>query len=367
MGLIGCVMHPLYVGAAAYLMSPLDFLQRPVRWLAAISRHGGTCGGGPNFCYELCLRRISEEERSGLDLSSWEVAFSGAEPVRARTIRRFTETFAGSGFAPSAWLPCYGLAEASLFVAGAPARHGARLLRVDRAELALGRAVPVPEHGTGAVEIVSSGVASPGDRVCIVGAGTARPVEPGGVGEIWVRGDGVASGYWNRDAETGETFGHRLEGETGSFLRTGDLGFVHAGELFVTGRSRELIIVRGRNVHPQDVEDAAQTADPRLRPGCGAAFALEAADEEVVVLVQETAVTDGQELERLLELVRERVLESQHVALAAVVLVGPRSVPKTSSGKLQRAACRQAFLAGEVALLAEWRSAAVPAPAAGAR
>ncbi|HXM58140.1 MAG TPA: fatty acyl-AMP ligase [Candidatus Dormibacteraeota bacterium] len=359
MGLIGCLMYPMFVGCDAWFLSPLDFLQRPVRWLEAISRLRGTCSGGPNFAYDLCVRRATDEDRARLDLSSWDVAFNGSEPVRVRTLRRFSETFAGCGFRAAAFLPCYGMAECSLFVTGRPALAGAGTLTVDRVALSQGVARPAPAGAVGAVELASSGGPSHADRVVVADLGTGLPLPDGHVGEILVRSASAGDGYWNQPDETRRVFDVCLATEPEPFLRTGDLGFLHDGELFVTGRSKEVIIRRGRNIHPQDVEDAGQLADSRLRAGCGAAFTLPQPDGddgmEPVVLVQETGVTDPGELRHLIEAVRRRVVESQDVVLDAVVLVEPRCVPKTSSGKLQRGECRRAYLAGDLPVVAQWR------------
>lgn len=354
MGLIGCVMHPLYQGCRACLLSPLHFLQRPIRWLEAISRFRGTCSGGPNFAYELCAKRVTEEERESLDLSSWTTAFTGAESVRARTLDRFATAFAGSGFSPSAFLPCYGLAEASLFVSGTRWPDGPRRLVLDRRRLEAGRATPA-EEGAPVVELVSNGPPAPGHRVVIADPATACEREPGSVGEIWVQGASVAAGYWRQPGPTGETFAAALASGERPFLRTGDLGFLRDGELYVTGRIKELVLIRGRNVYPEDVEEAAQEADARLRPGCGAAFALEGVEGEELALVQETTETAPQELEALVAAIRRRVAESLQVALGVIVLVPPRTVPKTSSGKLRRLACRQALHDHELQVLSHAR------------
>jgi acyl-CoA synthetase (AMP-forming)/AMP-acid ligase II len=343
MGLIGCIIHPLFRGVPCYLIPPMQFLERPLRWLRAIQDLRATCSGGPNFAYDLCTRRVTEEERSTLDLSSWAVAFCGAEPIRPETARGFVQAFAASGFAPGAFFPCYGLAEASLLVTASQPARGMRTLSVDRAQLEGGRAVHASRNER-AVDIASSGGPPDGIELAIVDPASGVEVAAGAVGEVWVGGASVADGYWRRPEETASTFGARLAGREGVFLRTGDLAFLDEGDLFVTGRITDQIIVRGRNVSPSDVEVTAQQADARLRPGCGAAFPLDGRGSEGVALVQETTATDVDELDRLVRSMRSAVLAELQVRLDAVVLVPPRTVPKTSSGKVQRRACRQAYL-----------------------
>ncbi len=375
MGLIGNVLQPLHAGAQAVLMSPVAFLQRPRRWLEAIDRYRGTIAGGPNFAYDLCVRKVPPAEREGLDLSSWRVAFNGAEPVRAGTLERFAAAFAPQGFRRRAFYPCYGLAEATLFVAGADRARApsgaelARVVEVDAAALAGGEAVPAtpgvsavsaagegPAAGT-VRRLVASGRAFAGQRIAIVDAATASELPAGAVGEIWVAGDSVARGYWRNEEATALCFGARLAGSSRTYLRTGDLGFVQGGELFVTGRSKDLLIVRGRNLYPQDLELSAEMSHPELRPGGGAAFAVETgagAAEERLVLVQEVERRHGAELGALAAAIRQAVAEDHEVQPHEVILVRAGTVPKTSSGKVQRFACRESYLAGELAVL--WRS-----------
>lgn len=365
MGLIGFVLHPLYLGIPSYLMSPLHFLERPVRWLRAISRFGATISGGPNFAFELCLKRITDEEKVGLDLSSWTVAFTGSDHVRAAPLRRFAQRFADCGLRPGALYPCYGLAEASLLVTGAAPLGGLRTARLDAAALESGVARPCangtePLPGDGRrlsrqTELVSCGRPPEGHEVVIADPQTRLRLPAGRVGEIWVSGASLAAGYWNRPQATGETFRAALQGEGGTYLRTGDLGFLRDGELFVTGRLKDLMIVRGRNVYPHDLEIAAQQADRRLRVGCGAAFAAGAAGSEGIVLVQEISAPERGELQEVMRRARTAVTEAHGIGLDAIWLVPPRTLPRTSSGKLRRAACRDMFRDGSLTPLAEWR------------
>ncbi|MFL6293612.1 MAG: amino acid adenylation domain-containing protein, partial [Thermoanaerobaculia bacterium] len=338
MGLIGNVLQPLHAGARCVLMSPVAFLQRPRRWLEAIHRYRGTTSGGPNFAYELCVRKIPPAEREGLDLSSWRVAFNGAEPVRAHTLEAFTEAFAPCGFRASSFYPCYGLAEATLFVSGGDA----------------GRA-PRVEDGR-----VSSGHGWDAQRIAIVHPETREELPPGSEGEVWIAGPSVAAGYWGNPEATERDFRARLATGQGPFLRTGDLGILSGGELYVTGRIKDLIILRGRNHYPQDVELTAQRSHPDLRSDSGAAFAVEIEGEERLVVVQEVERRRRGALEELAAAVRRAVAEEHEVQPYEVVLVRTGTVPKTSSGKVQRQACRAQYLAGELTVLE--RSVA-PSPA----
>jgi amino acid adenylation domain-containing protein len=349
MGLIGTVLHPLYMGGTCVLMSPAAFLQRPARWLEAVSRFGAETSGGPNFAYDLCVERVSEEEKAALDLGRWRLAFCGAEPVRAATLDRFAAAFAGQGFRRDAFFPCYGLAEATLFVAAgrAGAPPTVRAFRADALEQ--DRAVPAAAEDASATLMGHGGAWREG-RMRIVRPETGIACADGEVGEIWVAGPHVAHGYWNRPKETAETFGARLASGEGPFLRTGDLGFVDGGELFITGRAKDLVILRGRNLYPQDIEATAGTAHPALQPGGGAAFSVDVEGEERLVIVHELRRTalrgvDGAEVARR---IREQVAAAHEAAVHDVVLIGPSTLPKTSSGKVQRRACRSAWLDGSL-------------------
>ncbi|MEW5925951.1 MAG: non-ribosomal peptide synthase/polyketide synthase [Gemmatimonadota bacterium] len=368
MGLIGGILQPLFTGYWAALFSPVAFIQRPARWLEAVSRYGATSSGGPNFAYELCVHAVRPEEREGLDLSYWEIAFNGAEPVRAETLRAFAESFAPSGFRARAFYPCYGLAEATLMVTGSrPAE-----LAVERAvdpEALGGGAVVADADPEGKYRLVGSGRSAESQRVIVVDPATLRECAPDRVGEVWVAGPSVARGYWGRAEETAETFG-AFEAGTGEgpFLRTGDLGFLEDGELFVTGRLKDLIVIRGRNHYPQDVEQTAVRSHPGLRAGSGAAFSIDHAGEERLVVVQEVSrqAAAGLDVEEVADAVRRAVAAEHGVQVHAVAVVRPGGVPRTSSGKVQRRACRALFLAGELPLVgvSVREDAAVAAPRA---
>jgi acyl-CoA synthetase (AMP-forming)/AMP-acid ligase II len=344
MGLIGGLLQPLYGGFPVTLMSPLHFLERPVRWLRAIDRYRATASGGPNFAYELCVRRISPEEAAGLDLSSWEVAFNGAEPIRPETLERFTAAFGPYGFRADSFLACYGLAEATLIVsAGWPARA----VPVDRVALEQNR-VAVPVDGPVA-NLTACGPGAGDQLITIVDPATATVCTPDQVGEIWVRGPSVAGGYWGRPEETEQVFAAALSDGRGPFLRTGDLGFLHNGQLVVTGRLKDMIIVRGRNHYPQDIELTAGRADPVLRPGGAAAFVVADGPDERLVLVQE--VRRGAEpvdVPAVAARIRTVVAQEHGLQVHTVCLIRAGGLPKTSSGKVQRRECRTRFLSGEL-------------------
>ncbi len=361
MGLVDGVVQPVYSGFPAVLMSPAAFLQDPVTWLEAIAQHAITHTGGPNFAYDLCARRV-EPDPARLDLRSWEVAYSGAEPVRADTIEMFASRFERCGFRRRAFYPAYGLAEATLKVSGGRRGDGPRVVRVSRAALEAGRAVDDPEG----IDLVGVGRAGPRTRLEIVEAGTGRARGEDEVGEVWVAGPGVALGYWNRPEESEETFGARRARGRSRFLRTGDLGFLRGGELFVTGRIKDLVIVRGRNIYPQDVERTAESRCAALRPGCGAAFGVEVCGEERLVLVHEADRRAEGDLAPAFASIRAAIVEEHEADPWAIVLVKPGGVPRTSSGKVRRAACRTAFLEGSLAELARWQAPSTAPGAVGA-
>ena len=345
MGLIGNILQTLYLGAEAILIPPMAFVQRPVRWLDAISRYGGTMSGAPNFAYDLCVRRIPPAERSGLDLSSWRLAFNGAEPIRAVTLDRFVEAFGPSGFDARAVYPCYGLAESTVLATGSRRLAGSTTTAVDQDALQDGWFVPGGDH-----LLVGCGTPMLHRRVEIVDPVTRRLTEAGRVGEIWLAGPDIASGYWERPEESAETFAaHLADTGAGPFLRTGDLGVLHDGELYVTGRRKDVIIVGGRNHYPQDIEATVEAVDPLVRPSCCVAFSLDRDGSEQVIIVAEIqgAATEA-ELSGIGRSVRVAVSAQHDIQVDQVALVKPGSVPKTSSGKVQRAACRAAFERGEL-------------------
>ncbi|MDT7540866.1 MAG: hypothetical protein QOE33_770, partial [Acidobacteriota bacterium] len=357
MGLIGNVIQPLYVGAACVLMSPVAFLQSPLRWLQAITRYRATTSGGPNFAYDLCVRKVTEAQRETLDLSSWQVAFNGAEPIRLETLERFSETFRPCGFRRKAFLPCYGLAEATLLVSGSFRAASPRVERVQSEGLESHRVVEAALGDGDAIPLVGCGEVAAGEELIIVHPDSLRRCAPDQIGEIWIAGPSIARGYWNRPEETEQTFQARLsETGEGPFLRTGDLGFLKDGELFITGRLKDLIIIRGLNHYPQDIEQTVEKAHPALRPGGGAAFSVAEEESEQLVVVQEASARGQFEPEAIFASVNEALARVHELQAHAVVLIRPGSMPKTSSGKVQRHAARLAFLKGGLDVVAQWRA-----------
>ncbi|MFL5402782.1 MAG: AMP-binding protein [Gemmatimonadales bacterium] len=357
MGLIGMGLQPLYIGGDCVMMPPTDFLRDPHTWLAAISAFGGTTSGAPNFAYELCARKISDEKLETLNLASWRVAFCGAEPVRAATLDRFTQRFAPQGFKKSAFVPCYGLAEASLLVSGRSWDADPVVIQVEDAELRQGR-IGLSSRGTGR-PLVGCGPVVGDLEIAIVDSGES-PVEPRRVGEIWLRGGSVGLGYWGRPEATRETFQARLAGtDQGPFLRTGDLGFLDdEGELFLVGRRKDLIIVRGVNYYPQDLEATAEATWRGFHRGASAAFALAREDTEGAVLICEYDEREPapQNWSAVVDAVRAAIGQEYGLALEGVAVAGRGQVPKTSSGKVQRYLARARYLEGSLQILHEWRS-----------
>jgi amino acid adenylation domain-containing protein/non-ribosomal peptide synthase protein (TIGR01720 family) len=351
MGLVDGIIQPLYGGFPGILMSPMSFLQQPLRWLEAITRFQITHTGGPNFAYDLCVRRVNREQRARLDLRSWRVAYNGAEPVRFETLQRFANEFGECGFRREAFYPAYGLAEATLKVSG-----GAPVTCTVRSDaLEQHRVVEAVSGADNTRTLAGCGQAGLDTEIEIVDTETFTRCEA--VGEIWVHGPGVAAGYWNQPEETEAKFHARLAGASGkTYLRTGDLGFVRDGELFVTGRVKDLIIIRGRNLYPHDLELAVEQCHEALRAGGGAAFSLEVEDEERLVVVQELEPRRRADSDTLLELIRQTLADEFEVQPYAILLVKAGSVPKTSSGKIQRGACRIKFETGSFEALAEWRA-----------
>ncbi|HMG74244.1 MAG TPA: amino acid adenylation domain-containing protein [Pyrinomonadaceae bacterium] len=355
MGLIGGVIQPLYGGFPCVLMSPASFLQRPFRWLKAISSYRATISGGPNFAFDLCVRRIASEQRASLDLSSWSIAFNGAEPVRQETLQRFAENFEPCGFRSQAFYPCYGLAEATLLVSGRHRSHPPVVKKVDARLLESGRAVDAVAGGERERLLVGSGHTLADERVIVVNPDILTECGQDEVGEVWISSRSVALGYWNRPDETAHTFRAHLSTGHGPFLRTGDLGFIKDGELFITGRLKDLIIIRGRNHYPQDIEFSVERSDTGLRPAAGAAFSIEIDGEERLVIVHEVERRSQADLSKIINRIREVVTENHELQTYAVMLIGAGRIPKTSSGKIQRHACRAEFLSNNLDALAEWR------------
>jgi acyl-CoA synthetase (AMP-forming)/AMP-acid ligase II len=347
MGLIGTILQVVFIGGTSILLAPEAFLLEPVRWLRAFTEHRGTMGGAPNFAYDHCVRKITAEQKQGLDLRSWELAYNGSEPVRPETLARFAEAFGECGFRPEAFYPCYGLAEATLIVTGGLAGTGPTIRHFAMDSLEQGSAVDAPPGAAQTRTLVSCGSPWHKEKIAIVKPDTRTPCPEGTIGEIWVNGPSVAPGYWNRPEESRHTFGAYLAGSAdGPYLRTGDLGFVRDGNLFVTGRLKDVLVIRGRNHHPQDLEATVQAVHPALPGGAGAAFEVEADGEPRLIVVQEIARGFRGEVAALVSGIRHAVAEHHGLQVHDLVFLEPGSLPKTTSGKVQRHICRAAYQCG---------------------
>lgn len=388
MGLIGGILAPLFVGFPVYLLAPATFLQHPLTWLKAISSYRATVSGGPNFAYDLCVAKIPPEQRAGLDLSSWTLAFNGAEPVRAHTLREFAAAFAPAGFRETAFYPCYGLAEATLFAAGGQHDAPPVICAFDAKQLENRRVAAVADDDGAGQALVGCGATPSSQRLHIAHPDTFTRCEPGQIGEIWIAGASVAQGYWEKPEQTAATFQAYLrDNGDGPFLRTGDLGFIHNGKLFITGRLKDLLIIRGRNLYPQDIELTVEQSAPSIRKNACTVFSIEMNEQEQVVIVAEverryrrheqTPVANNRraneineaehigfadelhhspDLDDAIRSIRQAVAEQHELQAAAVVLIKAATIPRTSSGKIRRRACREAFLKQELDVLAEWRA-----------
>jgi acyl-CoA synthetase (AMP-forming)/AMP-acid ligase II len=369
MGLSNGIIQPLCGGRRCVLMPPQSFLQRPVRWLEAVSHYQATISGGPNFAYEICVRKITPEQRSALDLANWTVAYSGAEPVRAETLKRFAATFASCGFNSNAFYPCYGLAEATLIVSGGLMKDEPILFTTQVAALEHNGVVETSDRQLSVRTLVGCGHAMPDTRVVIVDP-ESLTVCAHEVGEIWVSAPSVAQGYWNRPEETEQAFRAYLADGEGPYLRTGDLGFLRDGELFVTGRLKDLIIIGGRNLYPHDIELTVEQSHALVRPGSCVAFSVDVADEERLIVAAEVERRyhherhrlNGQsrdysngshlngrtpaDLDAVVRAIRRAVAEEHDVRVHEVVLLRAGGIPKTPSGKVQRSVCETRFRNG---------------------
>ena len=354
MGLVGGVLMPLFIGCPNVLISPMSFLQKPVRWLRAITKYKVTISGGPNFAYDLCVDKITDDELAGLDLSSWLVAFNGAEPIRATTLNAFTERFAASGFRREACYPCYGMAETTLIVTGSYQKDPPIIRAFDGDALDEHRVVAASANEEGVRELVGCGHVLPEEEVLIVDPESRKPLPEHQVGEVWVRSASVGKGYWDKPQITEEAFrATTSRGDTG-YLRTGDLGFMDDGELFVTGRLKDLIIVRGVNRYPQDIEQTVERTDPRLQAGAAAAFAVDLNGRECLIVMSEVERKRHKDWSQVIQEIRKNVALEHELPPDVIVLVRFGSMPKTSSGKIQRHACRDAFLEDSLPVIARW-------------
>jgi acyl-CoA synthetase (AMP-forming)/AMP-acid ligase II len=355
MGLILNALQSIYVGALCVLMAPVAFVQHPLRWLRAIARYRAEVAGGPNFAFDLCVTRYRREEMRDVDLSCWKVAVNGAEPVRAETIRRFAETFAPHGFDPRAFWPAYGMAEAAVLISAGHRGRGAPILTTSRGGLQQHRIAP-PADANDVQELVGCGRELVGESIAIVDPESRQRLAPRKIGEIWVAGPNVAQGYWRNGPATEAAFAACIDGDASTkWLRTGDLGFLdETGELFITGRLKELIIIRGINHYPQDIEATAQRSHPGLAAHGGAAFAVGDADgSERLVVVHEVERTQRHRFAAadIVAAICEAIIDKHEIAPHRVVLLRPGSLPKTSSGKIRRLLARDLWRRGRLPLL----------------
>ena len=347
MGLIGGILQPVYTGALATLMPPMLFLQRPFRWLEAISRFRATINGAPNFAYDLCVRKVKPEQRELLDLSHWEVAFNGAEPVYHKTLTQFADYFAPCGFRPEAFLPCYGVAEATLLVSGGPKSKSPTQLNLLNSGLEQNQVIISPEKQEGTRTLVSCGQILADQQIRIVNPETLMPSAADEIGEIWLKGPCVASGYWNKPLETDLVFGAYLanSGE-GPFLRTGDLGFLNNGELYIAGRIKNLVISGGKNHYAHDLERTVEAAHPAIWPAGCAVFSINNDGPERIIVMAEVNVKLIEKEDLVIKSIREAIAKNHELHVDDIQLIPPGGIPKTTSGKTRHFLCRQSYLDG---------------------
>jgi acyl-CoA synthetase (AMP-forming)/AMP-acid ligase II len=358
MGLIGNALQALYLGRPSVFMSPVAFVQKPLRWLQAISQYKATTSGAPNFAYDLLCRHVTPEQRDRLDLSSWEVAFSGAEPIRVETMDRFYEFFSPCGFRREAFYPCYGMAEATLLISGGTKNQLPVIKYVSEAALEENKVIAANQEREGYRTMVGCGHAWLDEQIIIVDPKTLTRCQENQVGEIWVSGLGLGRGYWHDPEKTANIFhAYTKDSTEGPFLRTGDLGFLQQGELFITGRLHDVMVFWGFNHYPQHIEETLENAHPAFRKNCTAAFAVSVAGEDKLVVVQEVERSYRQAIavEDVIETVRWKVFDKHFVDVYAFVLIKTGTIPKTSSGKIQRHLCKTKYLDGSLDLIGEWR------------
>lgn len=359
MGLIGGIIQPLYGGFPVLIMSPISFIRRPVRWLQAITKFRATISGGPNFAYDLCVKKITQEDKSNLDLSNWSLAFNGAEPIRIKTLERFSEFFASCGFTYKSFCPCYGLAESTLMVTVADKEDEPSTMKLDNKSITQG--IVKSCNTDDGIILVGCGKVKKDTQVVIVNSDTNDICGEDHIGEIWVKGASVAKGYWNNEEATEETFRSLLNNGEGPFLKTGDLGFMHDGELYISGRIKDLIIIRGNNYYPQDIEAIVENSDPGFRQGRIAAFSIEVKDEEQLIIVAENNLSEfkkeeGKNIEELFLSIARAISDKFQISVSSILIVKTSTIPLTTSGKIQRRATRQMYLNGLLKSLAEWNS-----------
>ncbi|WP_107666513.1 AMP-binding protein [Cyanothece sp. BG0011] len=356
MGLLYGILFPVYKGITCYMMPPIAFLQRPIRWLQVISKYGGTHTAAPNFAYQRCVDKITEEQIKALDLKGWKAAFNGAEPIKIATLKEFAQKFHPCGFNFQTFCPAYGLAEATLKVTTVTKDQLIQVCQVEKEALSQNRIV-ITDNLDNSQLLVSCGQTEIDTEIAIVNPDTLQRCQNDEVGEIWVKGKTIARGYWQRPEATQETFCATIA-DTGEspYLRTGDNGFLYQGQLYITGRLKDVIIIRGGNYYPQDIEQSVIESHPDLLADCSAAFTIEVEGEEQLVIVQEVARTAIRRLNEVevIEAICQAVFEAFELSVYAIALIKPASIPKTSSGKIQRRLCRQQFLNDQLKLVSNW-------------
>ncbi len=362
MGLVGGILMPLFIGCPMVLLSPMAFLQQPVRWLRTIAKYKSTVSGGPNFAFQLCVDKIKDEELEGIDLSTWTTAFNGAEPVRASTLEQFSARFKSVGFQRSAFLPCYGMAETTLIVTGGPKESRPSICAFDTREMEANRVVPCASDDPHARQLVGCGAILPGETIVIVDPQTLHVVDDNQIGEIWIDSPSVGKGYWEKDEVNVEVFGGRTSDGDGPYLRTGDLGFVYNGQLYVAGRLKDMIIVRGVNRYPQDIELTVEQSNDIMQSGLVAAFSDNTTDRERLIIAAEVQRREDVDFDKVIMSIRRDVTQQHELPPEAVILVRFGTLPRTSSGKIQRHACRQEYLRGSLKIVAQWKSWDVDLP-----
>ncbi len=359
MGLIGNVLQSLYIGSPCIFLSPITFVQKPVLWLQAISRYSATTSGAPNFAYELLCHHVTPAQKQSLDLRSWDLAFTGAEPVRVETMERFVKAFASCGFHKEAFYPCYGMAEATLLISGGEKTAPPVIKYVEKSALEKNQIVIANSNREGVQSLVSCGRPWLDSIIAIANPNSLTQCKDNQIGEIWVSSTGLGKGYWNLPKETNYTFQAVFpeNPQLGSFLRTGDLGFLADGELFITGRLHDVLVFWGFNHYPQHIEQTVEQCHPALKSNCGAAFSIEVDGEEKLVIVQELERNYRHILaDDIAETIRWAVFDQHLIDIYAIALLKPGSIPKTSSGKIQRRICKQKYLDGSLDILSQWRS-----------
>jgi acyl-CoA synthetase (AMP-forming)/AMP-acid ligase II len=356
MGLVGQVFQPVYTGFPSVYMAPVSFFQKPIRWLKAFSKYKGTMGGAPNFAYDLLSDETTEEDRKGLDLSSIRTIYCGAEPIRKSTYEKFINTFKEHGLNQAMLYPCYGMAETTLITSGPPAGRGPVYLSLSSGALLHNKVIPVPLNDKDSTSLVGVGHPWLDTRVRIMNPETLVPCGKDEVGEIWIAGSSISPGYWNKQDQNKEIFEcHVPDDPESNYLRSGDLGFFHDDELYISGRLKDLIIIHGRNIYPKDIEYIAENSHPAIRPNASAAFSIEEDNEERLVIVAEVerSAIMGLDVDVVCDNIRENVSAEKELTVHAIQLLRTTTILKTSSGKIQRRACKEAFLRKDLDVVGE--------------